>query len=299
MTSPSLPLRASFLARLGAARELARSLFHGRHPQLTLAGSPAEFEGHRGYLPGDDTRWIDWNLYARLEELHVKVFSVEEEVEVLLLVDASPSMTGRGGHKYRTAAAAAAATAYLGLLESHAVTLVRYAGRMLDVEGPHRPVSDYPSIVRRLLLASSGEGTDLRAGLEPLLHRQNRPLTVIFASDGFQEAPLEQAAIAACDGGRRRVVWLRVLDPVDLSPRLRGQVLLADPESDRTRLLLADRDLEARMHRRIASHFEALTHRLRRAGVAIFEMGVGRPFEEGYVQLLHAARAADGTRSLP
>ena len=294
MTSPLLPLRGRFLEQLGAASQLAWSLFHGRHTQLALTGAPAEFEGHRGYLPGDDTRWIDWNLYARLEELHVKVFSVEEEVELLILVDASPSMTGGAGLKYRTAAAAAAATAYLGLLNAHAVTVVRYAGGVLDIDGPHRPLESYTAIVRRLLSPAAGKGTDLRASLEPLLHRLRRPLTVIVASDGFQEAPLEQAAIAARDGARRRVTWLRILDPADIAPRLRGQLLLADAETDRTRLLLTDRDLETRLHARIAAHFEALSRTLRNAGVEVFEVPLGQPFEESYLRLLHAARAADG-----
>jgi len=293
MTVSLLPLPARFLERLGAARQLAGSLFHGHHTRLALTGAPAEFEGHRGYLPGDDTRWIDWNLYARLEELHVKIFSVEEEVEILILVDVSPSMTGGAGRKYHTAAAAAAATAYLGLLGAHAVSLARFAGRTLDFEGPHRPLEAYTAIVRRLLSPAAGEGTDLKSSLEPLLHRLRRPLTVIIVSDGFQEAPLEQTMIAARDGARRRVVWLRILDPADLAPRLRGQLLLADAESNQTRLLLSDQDLEERLHRRIADHFSALSLSLRKAGVEVFEIPVGQPFEESYLRLLHAANSTD------
>jgi len=104
---PALPLRPGFLARLAAARELGRRfLLAGNLPEA-IGAPPEEFEGHHPYVPGEDVRWIDWNLAARQDEFFVKVFRTDEEVETILLVDASGSMTDGEGVKYAAAAAAA------------------------------------------------------------------------------------------------------------------------------------------------------------------------------------------------
>jgi len=146
MKSPALlPLERSFLRKLDASRQLAYSFFRGTTSRAALSGPPAEFDGHRPYIPGDDIRWIDWNLYARLEELYVKVFHVEEDVEVYVLVDTSPSMTAGTGLKYQLAAACAAAFSYLAILTQHLVNVCRYAEGLVDRTGPARNLDDGPS----------------------------------------------------------------------------------------------------------------------------------------------------------
>jgi len=88
-------LRPEFLRRLARLRVLARRRFAGSAGgtrRSTRRGSSAEFADHRPYYHGDDVRRIDWNAYARLEELVLRLYVAEEDLTVYLLVDTSRSM---------------------------------------------------------------------------------------------------------------------------------------------------------------------------------------------------------------
>lgn len=287
--APLIPLSRGFLARLAAARSFALNLFRGSIRKTVLAGIPTEFDGHRPYLPGDDTRWIDWNLYARSEELYVKVFQVEEEVDVVVLVDASPSMTEGGGDKYRAAAAAAAAMSYLGLITSHSVSLGRFAERLLDFEGPFRHERIFPQICSHLLKPPPGEGTDLRASLKPILFKRSRPASLIVISDGLQKEPLQEVASFVQGMDRHWLVFLRIDDPADRSPALRGNLLVKDLEGTQRLHIVADRTLERELHRSIDRHLERLTKEFREHGFPLVELPVREPFESAFMDVLRAA----------
>ncbi len=299
MTSrPLLPLGREFLGRLAAARSLAYPFFRGIQPRAALSGPPTDFDGHRPYLPGDDIRWIDWNLFARLGELYVKVFQVEEEVEVMLFVDASLSMTSPPGEKHSRAAAAAAALAYLALLTAHPVTAVRYAEGILGSRGPYRHMEGFAVLTEFLLEPAGGTGTDLRRALSPLLARRRRPVTVIALTDGFQREPLEAAAatVASIPGGR--FVLVRLSDNGDLRPRLRGDVSLGDLEGEGTRRLLSDRTLERQLRERIEEYFSALENSLAEGGSEAFLLPVEGSFEEAFHgMLLRSVPAFDVVRA--
>lgn len=291
-----LPLRRAFLARLDAASELGRRFLRGPLAVGAPGTPPEEFEGYRPYFPGDDVRWIDWNIFARQEELSVKVFRADEEVEIALLVDASASMTGGDGGKHAIAAAAAAALARIALVTGHPVRVGRYAGRLLDWHGPWRAPDDIARIQQLLATppaagAGAGSGTDLGSAIGQFLTGRQRPTGVVALTDGFQEAPLVSAAALALTRGALRLALARVADPADLFPRLRGHTLLADPEGPARRALVADRALEREARLRIAAHLDALRTGLSRLGVPVREIAASGNFEEAFIALLRAPDA--------
>jgi uncharacterized protein (DUF58 family) len=282
----SLPLERDFLARLAAARALAFAFFRGIIPQTAISGPPTEFDGHRPYVPGDDIRWIDWNLFARLEDLYVKVFQVEEEVEVYLFVDASSSMTAGEGAKYGLASASAAALSYLALLTSHPVTVVRYAERVMDMAGPVRSADSYSRLNDLLAGPVSGTGTELYGALSTVLGRGDRPVSVVVLSDGFQREPLERAISLFGDARKRRFVFLQVEDSRELRPRLSGNIVLGDRESGDGRTFLSDRRFEKQVHGRIAKYFDRLRASLNSLGAEHFSLPVEASVEESLFTML-------------
>jgi hypothetical protein len=92
-------------------------------------GQSVEFADYRDYALGDDLRQLDWNVYARLEKLFVKLFVEEEDVTITFLIDASPSMAFGKPQKLLFAKRAAAALGYIGLSAEDRVVTAALAGR--------------------------------------------------------------------------------------------------------------------------------------------------------------------------
>src|SRR4029079_6064878 len=108
----------AFLRRLEALELASRRLTAGRmkgERRSLRRGQSVEFADYRNHSSGDSLRQLDWNVYARLEKLFVKLFVEEEDVTVHVLVDASASMDFGAPNRLDSARTAGAALAYLGL----------------------------------------------------------------------------------------------------------------------------------------------------------------------------------------
>src|ERR1700749_1441487 len=90
-----LLLDPTFMARLDQLDVMSRKLLAGKmkgERRSKRKGQSVEFADFRNYVVGDDLRFIDWNLYARLDKLFLKLFLEEEDLHFFALVDASASM---------------------------------------------------------------------------------------------------------------------------------------------------------------------------------------------------------------
>jgi len=123
-------LSADFLSQLERLSLLSRRSFRGRvkgERRSPRKGISVEFSDFRPYGVGDDLRYVDWNVYARLDRLYLKLFVDEEDLCLHLLVDASASMGFGNPAKLDHAARLAAALGFIGLvgLERVGVGVVR------------------------------------------------------------------------------------------------------------------------------------------------------------------------------
>ncbi|NQT52589.1 DUF58 domain-containing protein, partial [bacterium] len=110
------------LSRLELLRINARRRFTDKHRGEHLhgrGGTSSEFSDYRNYSPGDDVRFVDWNVFARLHRPYVKLFELEEKMHVAVVVDASGSMLFEG--KLARAKQLAAAFGLMGLLGTERV----------------------------------------------------------------------------------------------------------------------------------------------------------------------------------
>ena len=111
-------LSPGLLARLERMELVSRKVFRGRlkgERRSRRKGQSVEFADFRNYSPGDDLRFVDWNLYARLDKLYLKLFLEEEDLHVFFLIDASPSMNFGDPTKFFAAKQIAAALAFVGM----------------------------------------------------------------------------------------------------------------------------------------------------------------------------------------
>ena len=115
-----------FQRKLDYLALVSRRVFAGRmraERRTKKSGSGVEFADHREYQPGDDFRYLDWNIYQRFDKLLLRLFEEEEDLAIYFIVDASTSMAFGDGRKFRYAKRVAAALAYVGLANLDRVSI--------------------------------------------------------------------------------------------------------------------------------------------------------------------------------
>src|ERR687895_2124778 len=118
-TRSSLLLDPAFMARLDQLDVMSRKLLAGKmkgERRSKRKGQSVEFADYRNYTVGDDLRFLDWNLYARLDRLFIRLFMEEEDLHVYILIDNSLSMDFGTPTKLHYARQLAAALGFIGLV---------------------------------------------------------------------------------------------------------------------------------------------------------------------------------------
>jgi uncharacterized protein (DUF58 family) len=216
-------------------------------------GSSLEFADYRNYVPGDDLRRLDWNLYARLDKPFVKLYEAEEDLSVHILIDTSTSMhwppsdTGEypaQHHKLRFALQVAAALAYIALAQGDRVQLATlHTGRVVQRWGAARGKVKIQAACQWLeaQLASSPQPTTTALGLalQHYAHQTKRAGLVLVLSDLLDSADY-QSGLATLQQRAAAVTVLHVLAPAEIRPPWQGDWQLQDAESGATQELTLD-----------------------------------------------------------
>src|SRR5438445_525922 len=187
---------SDFLKKLEYLSLVSKRVFRGslmaqrRTQQL---GTGVEFADHREYNPGDDFRYIDWNLFARHDELLLKRFQEEEDLHVYLLVDCSRSMAFGDPPKFDYARRVAAALAYIALADLDRVAVVAFAGQIVADLPLTRGKARILSLLKFLEgLEPHGESTDLARVATGFVHRNQRRGLAVVVSDLFDPSGFER-----------------------------------------------------------------------------------------------------------
>jgi uncharacterized protein (DUF58 family) len=193
-------------------------------------GQSVEFADYRDYTPGDDLRQLDWNVYARLEKLFVKLFVEEEDVTINLLVDASASMTFGGPSKLLFAQRAAAALGYIGLASEDRVRVTALSGRIARRRAALRGSGRVFRLLADLSAIEAAEGpTDLLASARHAAAQLHGRGVVILLSDLLD--PSADRVIRELAATGSELIVLHILSPDELDPPLEGDLRLMDVET--------------------------------------------------------------------
>jgi uncharacterized protein (DUF58 family) len=193
-------------------------------------GQSVEFTDYRDYTLGDDLRALDWNVYARLERLFIKLFVEEEDVNVHVLLDASASMEGGAPDKLLFGKRAAAALAYVGLASYDRVNVSVLQGRVARRFPAVRGTGRIFQVLADLSGVRPAPGpTDLAAGVRHYAAQITRRGPLILISDMFD--PNAERAISELAGSRCDVAILHTLSTDELDPPLEGDLRLVDSET--------------------------------------------------------------------
>jgi uncharacterized protein (DUF58 family) len=224
---------ANFLKTLEALNLLARRSMAGdqRADRLTpRKGASIEFADYRRYTPGDEIRYIDWNVYARHGNLFVKEFTAEENLHVSLFLDTSRSM--EFGGKFGAAKELAAALSYIGLANYDTVSLFTFGSEVHAVQKYLRGKGRIFDLLGALDAVVTEGVTDMRAAFRPALPRLRGRSLVLILTD-FYDVTGYAEAIRALLAQRFGVHLIHLVAREELAPQPRGRINLLDLETGR------------------------------------------------------------------
>lgn len=215
----------AFIRRLESLYLLARKILGGSlqaDRRSTKKGAGITFADYAQYALGDDYRSIDWRVYARFEALLIKLFELEEDATIYLLVDCSPSMAA----KQAFAKQLAAALGYIALNTLDRLAVYGLADRLQPVLDPVRGRNQVLPLLRSLEQAGVfGTNTDFTACAREFQARHRRKGLVCVISDFLFPGGFEEG-LSRLQWHKHEVFCLQVLDEQDLRCAWKGDVTL-------------------------------------------------------------------------
>ncbi len=246
------------------ARQVVEGYLAGRH-KSPRHGFAVEFAQHREYAPGDDTRHIDWKVYARTERYHLKQYEQETNLIAWLVLDASESMKvgtvrrpdGEVVSKYDVAGILAAALAYLIVQQSDSVGLQTFADRPRAALRPSSSQGQFREVLRWLAEGPADRPSNVGRALRDLGGQLGRRGIVFVFSDLLDDPDDFAAGLRILRSQKHEVVVFQVLDAAELDFPFRHPTLFRGleelPEISTDPLSVRDSYL-----RELAKHLEAV-----------------------------------------
>lgn len=275
-------LSPQLLSRLERLELVSRKVFRGRlkgERRSRRKGQSVEFADFRNYVPGDDLRFLDWNLYARLDKLFLKLFLEEEDLHFWALVDVSQSMDFGTPNKLHYAKQLAAALGFIALVRADRVQIEalsssrhasgpvlrgrRSLGRMCDYLASLPAKDNVPLAegVRNFRLRSSGKGILVL-------------LTDLLDKSGYE------TALSMLAAERMDVYVIHILSPEELEPNLAGDLVLVDAEDGQNAEITVSSPLLKRYQRALHAFLDGARGFCARRGIVYLSANTAIPVED-------------------
>jgi len=225
-------LNPEFMSRLDSLDVLSRKILQGKlqgERRSKRRGQSVEFADHRPYVAGDDLRFVDWNIYGRLEQLFLKLFIEEQDLTVHVVVDGSASMTVGEPSKELFIKKLAAALGYVSLVNNNRVSISVFGdgvvGQLANMRG-----RNYLHQMADFLLTAQCDGVSQfdTACRQIASGRIGCGVMIVLSDFLFKEG---------YDSGLRRLIGrqydlyvIQVLSAQELSPDFAGDLKLIDIE---------------------------------------------------------------------
>lgn len=247
------------LDRLILGVKRARTVRAGQRTIGRVQGLGIEPENFKQYAEGDDLRFLDWNAYARLDDLLIRTYRAERQVEVTVMLDASGSMRlPERDDKFGLGRALAAAFAYIGMAENDAVRIAAFGsprgGVRLRTTPFYRRREQYPEFKPFIIgLRCEGE-TRLSAAVSELLLQRRSPGVVILISDFLVNRTDFEEALLHLIGAHHEVKLVHVMGEMESEGSYPpGLYRVRDTETGEMREVVFGPELAETCRKRVAS----------------------------------------------
>ena len=282
MTTTEALLDPAFLRKLDRLALVLRKAMPGaiqgerRSPRR---GASVEFADFRPYTTGDDIRQIDWNLYARMEKFFLKLFVAEEELNIHLLIDASPSMNWGEPNKLQYARKIAAAFGYVALSNLDRVVVHAFGAnqQLPSVRGKRGAIALFQFLQR----IPVSEKLSLAQACQRYAQRATSPGPLLLCSDLFD--PDWEAALTNLAARSFEITLMQVLAPEEIDPQIDGDFRLIDSESGLPIEISADPDVRRRYRESFLAWQEKIEHFCSGRGITFIRADSSVEIEEFFL----------------
>ena len=275
-------LDEDFLRKLEKLKLLAGKVIEGPQKgehRSWRSGTSLEFQDYRKYQVGDDFRYVDWNVYGRLDKLFLKLFRSEEDLRVHILMDISRSMAYGQPPKVLVAKKIAAALSYIAIANLDHVAFVSFTDSLESSLGSQRGKKAYHSILRYLKeLEPKGE-TGLNISLAEFASTCARPGLAVIISDLLDTQGIEKGLEALVQRKFKTTV-IQVLDHEELSPSLDGYLILKEMETGETKRLTMSNELRSLYQKKMEQFLQEIREFCLRKGIGYHLLDTRIPFED-------------------
>ncbi|MEM8783285.1 MAG: DUF58 domain-containing protein [Planctomycetota bacterium] len=287
-------LTPEFMHRLDrldvASRKLLRGSMQGER-RSKQKGQSVEFADYRPYVVGDDLRRIDWNLYARLDKLFLRLFLEEQDLSVTVLFDTTRSMdwpqnTATQPSKLLYAKQLAAALGYVALNQHNRLSVFAFADRLLGQLDGLRGKRSLPRLLQFLEDTPVSESPgDLSASLRQLALTQRRPGVVVVISDFLDKSAALSESLRFLAGPKFDALAVQVLSPEERDPAkasgggIAGDLRLTDVEDGDVAEVSATSVLVGKYRETLRAYIESVRQSCVRRGVGFADVSTDLPVE--------------------
>jgi uncharacterized protein (DUF58 family) len=280
-----------FLKTLEHLHMVSRKVFAGNlraERRMRKVGSGIEFADHRTYSRGDDFRYIDWNLYGRLDKLLLRLFEEEEDLHIYILIDVSDSMAiGNPLPKLHYAMQVGAALTYVGLANLDRVAIIPFGDRIMDRLPPSRGKNRIFRVFQFLRDCEIGGKTELAECMKDFVTQNKRRGLAVVISDFYDPKGFEQG-INTLRYNKFEPFVLQVYDKREADPHLHGDLALVDCETGDTREVTVSKSLLEQYKAAHEAYCKELEAYSTKYAIPFFRTHTAIPFDQLVLQVFRS-----------
>lgn len=285
----------NFLETLEYLHIIAQKILSGQmkaERKSKQKGISVEFADHRPYAAGDDFRFIDWNVYFRTDQLFLKLFEEEEDLQVYLLVDCSGSMDFGAPYKFHYARRLAAAIGYLGLASHDRIHVTPFVSALSNAAADTLRLRGKGKVFRLLefLEGQRAEGeTNVEQALKSLAASNRKRGLAVVISDLY-DAKGVTSALNALRIQKFDPYVIQVVSPQETDPQLLGDLKIVDGESGRVREVTLNESLLRKYRETFGGYCAEIERFCRSKEIGYVRCGTGTPFQDTVVHMLRRGK---------
>ena len=274
-------LDPEFMSKIEQLDIVSRRIFAGKmkgERRSKRKGQSVEFADYRNYVKGDDLRFLDWNLYARLDRLFIRLFMEEEDLHFYVLIDNSLSMDFGKPTKLHYAKQVAAALAFIGLVNMDRVVIEAFNDRLTQSLPAVRGRKSLGRVLKFMDKIEAAGPSNLREALRNFSIKSSGKGIVVLLSD-FMDKEGYDDALRYLVARQFDVYVIQILSQEEIEPEIVGDLKLIDVEDQDEAEITVSGPLIKRYKQNLAAFRGTLTEFCTRRGITCLFTSNQVPFD--------------------